>query len=333
MTLISNLKSQISNLKSQPSPLPMTRPAYLAIALTCGMFAVGCQQKTDDQGKPAASQTSVVVVTSQVALEATKELAGSHFEVLKAVPDSTVSRLWTPESKDVKVIQKASLILLQGAGYDPWKDRASLPGSRVTDLSKGIYDDFIRIPDAVTHQHGPEGKHSHPGTVWATWLNPELLLPQISTIETALAKKKPEAAGEISKAAAVLRSQIQSQTEKVQSLRALLNGRKVSLMADNSNYLYLAKALGLECRYLHWPESGEINEEQQKEFQTLQAETPAEGIRVFLLDKRQSDTTRAIIDKAGFRSVQIDVCETESGDTVWKRLADNIERLSAAMQP
>ncbi|MFO0978410.1 MAG: metal ABC transporter substrate-binding protein [Planctomycetaceae bacterium] len=319
----------------------MTRPVYLAIVLTCGMFAVGCQQKPDEQGKAAAPQTSVVVVTSQVALEATKELAGSHYDVLKVVPGSTVSRLWTPESQDVKVMQKASLIFLQGAGYDPWKDRASLPGSRVTDLSRGIYDDFIRIPDAVTHQHGPEGKHSHPGTVWATWLNPELLLPQISTIETALAKKKPDAADEISKAAAVLRSQIQSQTEKIQALRTSLNGRKISLMADNSNYLYLAKALGLECRYLHWPESGDLSEEQLQEFQKLQEQTPDEGLRVFLLDARQSASTRTMIDKAGFRLVQIDLCESgashsgekQTNESVWKRLAGNLERLSAALQP
>ncbi|MBL8810455.1 MAG: zinc ABC transporter substrate-binding protein [Planctomycetaceae bacterium] len=311
----------------------MNRPSALPLAFAVATLLIGCQQKSEEQTKPTSAQSTVVAVTSQVALEITRELAGAHFEVQKFVPDSTVSRLWTPESKDIKAIQKAGLIFLQGAGYDPWKDRASLPGSRVTDVSKGIYDDFIRIPDAISHQHGPEGKHSHPGTVWATWLNPELVLPQISVIESALAKKNPDAANEISKASAVLRSQVQSQIEKVQALKTSLNGTKVSLVADSSNYLYLAKAVGLECRYLHGPESGEFNEEQLQEFQTLLKDVPADGLRIFLIDAGRPESAHSVIKDADFRIVPIDTCESAAIESVWKRLAGNIERLTAALKP
>lgn len=311
----------------------MNRSRTLPFAFAVATLFIGCQQKSEEQTNPTSAQSTVVAVTSQVALEITKELAGSHFEVQKVVPDSTVSRLWTPESKDIKAIQKAGLIFLQGAGYDPWKDRASLPGSRVTDVSKGIYDDFIRIPDAISHQHGPEGKHSHPGTVWATWLNPELVLPQISVIEATLAKKNPNAANEISKASAVLRSKIQAQIEKTESLRSSLDGRKVIVVADNCNYLYLAKTLGLECRYLHWPESGELNEEQLQEFQTLLKDVPSDGLRIFLIDAGRPESAHSVIKDAGFRMVPIETCESAASESVWKRLAGNIERLTEAFKP
>lgn len=292
----------------------------------------GCGSRSTEQAKPASPTATRVVVTSLVAEQIALELVESHFEVSKVVPDDTVSRLWAPKSDDVKTMQNAGLILLQGAGYDPWKDRATLPGSRLVDVSKGIYGEFIRIPDAVTHQHGPEGKHSHPGTVWATWLNPELVLSQVSTIESALTKKQPDHADTISKASAKLRAQIQSQQEKVVTLRKSLEGQKITLLADNSNYLYLAKAVGLECRYLHWPESEALNTEHQAELETVLKESPTDGQKIFLLDSRQAEATQAIAEATGLKVVRIDVCEHGTDQSVWQRLAGNIERLANALQ-
>lgn len=304
----------------------------MLLAVFSMLIVTGCTSKSADQAKPSTPTAIRAVVTSVVAEQIATELAESHFEVSKVVPDETVSRLWTPKSEDVKTMQSAGLILLQGAGYDPWKDRATLPGSRLVDVSKAIYGEFIRIPDAVTHQHGPEGKHSHPGTVWATWLNPELVLSQVSTIESALAKKQPDHAESISKASAKLRSQIQSQQEKVQALKKSLEGRKIILLADNSNYLYLAKAVGLECRYLHWPESEALNAEHRAELETVLKELPADELRVFLLDSRQAEGTQGIAEATGMKVVRIDVCEHRTAESVWKRLAGNIERLSSAVQ-
>lgn len=45
--------------------------------------------------------------------------------------------------------------------------------------------------DAVTHQHGPDGKHAHPGTVWATWLDPELLNSQLNQVTESLVRASP----------------------------------------------------------------------------------------------------------------------------------------------
>lgn len=306
--------------------------ALRLLALASVVIVSGCTSRSADQAKPSAPTATRVVVTSLVAEQITLELAESHFEVSKVVPDDTVSRLWTPKSDDVKTMQTAGLILLQGAGYDPWKDRATLPGSRLVDVSKGIYGEFIRIPDAVTHQHGPEGKHSHPGTMWATWLSPELVLSQVSTIESALTKKQPDHTDAISKASAKLRAQIQGQQEKVLPLKKSLEGRKIILLADNSNYLYLAKAVGLECRYLHWPESEALNTEHQAELETVLKESPTDGQRIFLLDSRQAETTQGIAEAAGLKVVRIDVCEHRTGESVWKRLAGNIERLTNALQ-
>ncbi len=302
------------------------------LAIASVVTVAGCTSKSADLAKPSAPTATRVVVTSLVAEQIALELAESHFEVSKVVPDDTVSRLWTPKSDDVKTMQNAGLILLQGAGYDPWKDRATLPGSRLVDVSKGIYSEFIRIPDAVTHQHGPEGKHSHPGTVWATWLNPELVLSQVSTVESALTKKQPDHADAISKVSAKLRAQIQGQQEKVVTLRKSLEGQKITLLADNSNYRYLAKAVGLECRYLHWPESEALSTEHQAELETVLKESPSDGQKIFLLDSRQAEATQGIAEAAGLKVVRIDVCEHRTDESVWMRLAGNIERLASALQ-
>ena len=133
--------------------------------LTACLLISGCgdvkdSSSTDRSSNSTADKKPVVMVTSQPLFEVADLLAGDHLEVHKITPDNIASRNWKPQKDDVKRLQNANMILISGAGYEPWKDRVSLPGSRLKDTATGYYSEFIRIPDAITHQHGPEGKHA-----------------------------------------------------------------------------------------------------------------------------------------------------------------------------
>jgi len=164
----------------------------IAFVLLCHL--AGCQPAATPASTPPTSSARPlkIVVTSQVLLEMTQAICNDRFEVVKLIPNGISSRHWEPSGDDARALQQAKLILISGAGYEPWKDRVSLPGSRVKDTAAGYYGDFMRIPDAVSHQHGPEGKHSHPGTVWATWLDPNLAIAQLQHVTNACVKIAPE---------------------------------------------------------------------------------------------------------------------------------------------
>lgn len=54
-----------------------------------------------------------------------------------------------------------------------------------------ITDRLIALEDSVLHQHGPEGDHSHQGTAFTTWLDPQLAIAQAQSVTNALIQLAP----------------------------------------------------------------------------------------------------------------------------------------------
>ena len=47
------------------------------------------------------------------------------------------------------------------------------------------------MDSAVTHSHGPEGKHAHEDVAFTTWIDFDLATKQAQTIATAFSRSKP----------------------------------------------------------------------------------------------------------------------------------------------
>jgi len=62
-----------------------------------------------------------------------------------------------------------NLLILNGAGYEKWTKKVSLPMLRTVDTSRSFKDKLIHIETEVTHSHGPVGERSHSGTAFTTW--------------------------------------------------------------------------------------------------------------------------------------------------------------------
>ena len=84
-------------------------------------------------------------------------------------------------------LQAADLVLLNGAGYEGWLNFVSLREERLVNTTAGLADRLLLLEEAVVHQHGPEGEHSHAGNAFTTWLDPTLAAVQALAIERALA--------------------------------------------------------------------------------------------------------------------------------------------------
>ncbi len=303
----------------------------LALILTA---AAGCSRSEETQSGDARSTASgTVLVTSQPLQEMAQAVAGDSLEIQKVVPDQATSRLWKPTKNDAQVMQQADAIVINGAGYEPWTDRVSLPGSRIKDTAAGYYSQFIRIPDAVTHQHGPEGKHGHPGTVWATWLDPDLAISQLAQVTAALTRLAPARQQQFETESAKFRTKLESLNAEIAELKRTTEATDVTVLADGPFYQYLTERLGWKLQYLHWDESTNPSEQDRNELKERMKTVPAEGLRLFLLSTRQPDQAAETAVNAGLTVVRMDLCEypDPAGATLTQRLEANLTRLKAAV--
>ena len=303
--------------------------------LICGCSEVKDRSSTDRLSNSTADKKPVVVVTSQPLFEVADLLAGDHIEVHKITPDHIASRNWKPQKEDVKRLQNSDLILISGAGYEPWKDRVSLPGSRLKDTAVGYYSRFIRIPDAITHQHGPEGQHAHPGTVWATWLDPELAESQITKVADLFVELQPAASYEITATLSKIKTQLANTQALAAEISAQTSAQKITIVGDSPHHHYLTSKLGWEFQYVHWDESRELTSIAKDELTALADKLPKDQPRFFLLNSLQSESATTFATEAGFAVIPIDLCEyplQDSSNSVFERIHGNFMRLKSALE-
>lgn len=305
----------------------------LGIGMGCSRSQPAAQANKGPDDQPQ------IVVTNEPLLQMTKALIGAHAKVVRVVPVGTVLRDWSPTPADARVMQQAGLILINGAGYEPWKDRVSLPGSRTFDTAAGYYDQFIRIPDAVTHQHGPEGAHSHPGTVWATWLDPELCMAQLRQVSIHCSRLVPEQKQAIEEAAARLSAELNSLNPLMDSIKAAVGQAELVVYSDAPHYQYLTRRLGWTLNSLHWDVADQLSDANREEllhaFSANKNTTRArEGSRLFFLDSRHSAETEDFVRTSGGTVIRIDLCETPASDSTSfpDRLKQNLQRIRDAIE-
>ena len=299
----------------------------------------GCAET--EQPKAAASKAgdrSQIVVTSEPLLQMTQTLVGDSVASVLVIPRGISSPDWSPSANDARAMQQAALILLSGAGYEPWKDRVSLPRSRVRDTAAGYYDQLIRIPDAVTHQHGPTGSHSHPGTIWATWLDPDLCVAQLHQVSLNCVRLLPDRKQNIETAEAKLAAELNSLNSMIVAIKAAAYDKTLVVYSDAPRYQYLTQRLGWELRYLHWTASASLTNVDRMELQNLlkvETETASAGTnrRLFLLDSRHSVEAETFVRDSGFTLIRIDLCESASSESVSlpRRLKQNLQTILDAL--
>ncbi len=313
---------------------------FWGFILTAGLLISGCSDvkdssSTDRSSNSTADKKPVVMVTSQPLFEVADLLAGNHIEVQKITPDHIASRNWKPQKDDVKQLRNADLILISGAGYEPWKDRISLPGSRLKDTAVGYYSRFIRIPDAITHQHGPEGKHAHPGTAWATWLDPELAESQCIRVADLFVELQPAAPNEITAALTMIKTLLAKTQALASTISDKISAQKITMIGDSPHYHYLTSKLGLEFKYVHWDESQELTSGAKDELTALADKLPKNRPRFFLLNSLQPKSTATFATGIGFTVIRIDLCEyplEDSSNSVFDRIHGNFMRLKSALE-
>ena len=235
---------------------------------------------------------------------------------------------WAPDPDVIAEYQGADLILLNGAGYEKWIERASLPASKLVDTSAALESSFIPLHEGVVHTHGPEGEHSHKGWAFTTWLDPMIAIAQAQAVQEALSAARPTAAEDFRVAFERLQADLLVLDSELGNVAADLGDRPI--LFSHPVYQYLDEHLGLNGESVHWEPDEMPSEEMWEELGTMLQSHPVE---LMVWEGEPLAEVESRLAGMGIASVVYEPCgnSPESGD-FGSVMLRNLANLEAAME-
>lgn len=102
--------------------------------LMISITACGNNEKKIDSSKP------IVYASFFPIYDLTKTIGGDKINIISFMPEDKEAHYWEPSAKDIKEINHADLMFINGADMEPWVDKVknSAPNLDIVDLSKDL---------------------------------------------------------------------------------------------------------------------------------------------------------------------------------------------------
>ena len=212
---------------------------------TLALLVLACGgEDAPSPGTPApADEPLRVAATSPLAAWLVESIGGEDVQLSVLVPAGADPHTFVPGAEQILALGQADWIVMQGAGYETWRDGSSLPESRIVDLSVGL--DLIDV-EGQTHSHGAEGEHSHSGTDPATWMDPALVATQAQRLLVALEAASEAHAPDFLARGHALQTELDRLAARLDELGDTLRVSDVALAGQTGRYAYFARSLGVE---------------------------------------------------------------------------------------
>jgi len=236
------------------------------------IFTIASMSASSWAADSSTGMLSVYVVNYPLKYFA-ERIGGEHVRVVFPPPANVDPAYWMPDVKTIAAYQQADLILLNGAGYAKWIDKASLPRSKMINTSIKFRDQYIRSEVAVTHSHGPQGEHAHEDVFFTTWVDFRLASLQAETVAAALIRKKPDNRQIFEENLGMLKRDLLALDSALHEI--VRKSPSQPLLASHPVYDYLSRGYGLNLRSVHWEPNETPNTEQWVELQKLLQKHPA----------------------------------------------------------
>jgi zinc transport system substrate-binding protein len=292
----------------------MTTVRCLAALLAAAALA-GCGEGEPRAAAPApgseeTGQLSVFAVNYPLQYFA-ERIGGNDVEAVFPAPADEDPAYWSPDPDTVAAYQGADLILMNGAGYARWLERASLPRAQLVDTSRGFPDQLIPLEAGVTHSHGPEGAHTHRGTAFTTWLDPELAILQARAVRDAFAEARPDREAAFQEGLEGLEADLRDLDQRLSNAAEAIGD--APLLFSHPVYQYLIRRYGLNARSVHWEPDQPPSEAMWRELEELVATHPA---RWMLWEGEPAEATVKRLEAMGIGSRVYTPCAgaPEEGD-------------------
>lgn len=284
--------------------------SWLALA---GVLACGSGERTDEalRAAPEDGERLTVYAVNYPLSYFAERIGGELVRAVFPAPADMDPAYWSPDAETVAAYQHADLILLNGAGYARWVERASLPRTRLVDTSAGFRDRLIAQEAAITHIHGPEGAHTHADLAFTTWLDPQLAILQARAVAGAFTEVRPEQAAAFGAGLAALESDLRELDTTLARTTGAIGDPP--LLFSHPVYQYFARRYGLNARSLHWEPDDAPDENAWRALEDLLAEHPA---RWMIWEDTPAEQTMRKLEAMGVRSIVYSPCANapEQGD-------------------
>lgn len=172
-----------------------------------------------------------------------KYIGGEHVSVTMPVPAGVDPAHWMPGIADIAAMQEADLILLNGADYEGWADRVSLPRARTVQTVRAPEFDLIRL-SGMSHSHGDGPAHTHEGLAAQVWLDFAAAAQQAGVIADALSARIPAQFDSFNQNLQLLKLDLEQLDERAKAIGRSLEGQ--SLLVAHSGMEYFARAYDVE---------------------------------------------------------------------------------------
>lgn len=209
----------------------------------------GSTSTVSDANDSCSTTFTVVASVNQWGALA-QELGGKCAQVTSLINSTSVEpHDYEPTPADLAKLSKADIVVINGAGYDGWAEKAQLDKSKQTIVNVG---DLMGITATEEHEHehedgdGESGHHHHHGSTNPhLWFSPEAVLKAATAITDAYTAK----AGEGTDTAATAQRHSNAWNADYAEFVAMVNkaraaGVKRSYVATESIISYLLDYLG-----------------------------------------------------------------------------------------
>jgi len=307
----------------------MSRHLRLVLALT--LLVPACERES-----VAVDGSSQHVLASFYPLEYfAKRIAGDSVDVECPLPPDADPATWQPGREDIAAFQQAALVLVNGASFEHWVDKVSLPPSRVVDTAHAFHDRFLKF-ETVTHRHGAGGEHTHEGIDGHTWLDPNNAKLQSQAIHDAFVKAFPTHAQRFASGLAALHQDLDALDRDLEALAPRLSSNRI--LASHPAYSYVAARYGWKLTNLHLDPDAEPDAS-DKEALAKAAAAGGEGKAILLWESEPTPAMRAAAEAQRLTSVVFSPCETlaparrKAGEDYLSVMRGNLKALESALAP
>jgi len=221
------------------------RAAIIAIALIIPLstIAIWNSSQSMEFSETMVENKKIVIFASFYPLyEFTKEVGQDKVDVSFLVPPGIEPHEWEPSIKDIQIMQKSDLIIINGIGFENWVDGIHKinPNLTVVDTSYGI------TPIKANPESNLEiftDKYNEFRTDPHIWLNPIMVRIQIQNIANSLIKLDPENANYYQKNADSYKLKLEFLDKKIRNDLSKCN--KKDFFSFHNAFSYFALEYGL----------------------------------------------------------------------------------------
>lgn len=285
--------------------------AALAISIT-----TGCGERRSAESDAPSLPARVVAVNEPLRYFA-QRIGSELVDAVCPCPAGVSPADWQPTAEQLKVFHSADLVLLNGGDYAKWTLTTSLPDSRIVNTGRAFREQWLSIPEAVRHRHGPEGEHSHQATIGEFWLDPQLAAQQARRIAAALKSRYPRHAADFERGLRELEQELEQHHQQMVELLDL------PLFTAEPAFEYVARAVNRPIHRFTWPNLDALTKEEIAELEGAVSEEKG----MFLVSSSPSRSLDDALQRVGLEAIVYDIGAATEGTDFAGRMHENLRRL------